>query len=274
MMRRGTSGPMPGRAGCHSGPRRMPPGRRPQPALAGVPAYRLISPRLRGLSVGGQEQPGRFPLRPPLLLGQARGGQVAPRAQQGLPAPHHRHRPRLQPPLCPGQPGPQGLQADRLSVPLGRGGVPADPAIPAARRDGQPCLDYRDPRAQGRRLRPQVPLRELPLVLTRAGDRTRPPRRGGRRQRPLPRRPGHGPACRAQPALRAPGGQVTPGQHAQMRPGGPQHAVIGGRDRQPGPDPGPGRGSRHERGGDLPKPPHPAPPFSISCSIPGTQQDY
>ena len=210
------------------------------------------------------------PLRPPLFLSQARGGQVAALAQQALPAPHHRHRPRFQAPVRPGQPGPQAPQPDGLSVPLGRGGVSAHPAGPPARRDGQTRFDHRHPRSQRRRLCTQVPLRELPLVLARAGDRARPPRRGSRRQRPLPRRTGRRPAFRVQPALRAPGGQVTAGQHPQMGPDGAQHSRISRRDPQPGPHPGPARGSRHERGGDLPQCPHPAPPLTVLCSIADT----
>ena len=65
---------------------------------------------------------------PPLRLGEPGGGQVIPFAQQGLPAPHHRHDPRLQLPLHPGQPGLERLQPERLGIPLGGGGIPAHSA--------------------------------------------------------------------------------------------------------------------------------------------------
>ncbi len=147
-----------------------------QPALVRVPADRLVAPRLVFLPVGGQEQPGRLPLPPP-RPGHVGFGEAAALAQQRLAAPHHRHRSRLQPPVHPGEPGPQHLQADRLGVPLGRGGVPAHPARLPAGRDRQPRLDPPDAGLQAAPLGAQVPPGQPHLVLAGAGDRPGPPRR-------------------------------------------------------------------------------------------------
>jgi hypothetical protein len=53
-----------------------------RPALLGVPADRLVAPRLVFLPVGGQEQPGRLPLPPPPGLAHAGLGEAAALAQQ------------------------------------------------------------------------------------------------------------------------------------------------------------------------------------------------
>ena len=163
-----------------------------QPLLAGVPTYGFVSPVLVRLAVGGQEQAGCLPLRPPLVLGHPGGGEVVPLAQQRLPAPHHRHRSRLLPPVRPGKPAAQRLEPDGLGVPLGRGGIPAHPARLPAGRDGQPRLDPADAGVQAGLLGAQVPLGLAPLVFAGAGDRPGPPRRRLGRQRPLARRAGDG----------------------------------------------------------------------------------
>ena len=147
-----------------------------QPALAGVPADRFVPQRLVLLPVSGQEQPGRFPPRPPPVHGWPGGGEVRALAQQRPATPHHRDRPRRQPPVRPGQPGLQRPQPDGLSVPLGRGGVPAGPPGLPARRDRQPGLDPADPGPQAGLPGAQVPPGEPVLILAGAGDRPGPPR--------------------------------------------------------------------------------------------------
>jgi hypothetical protein len=161
-----------------------------QPALAGVPADRLVAPRFAFLSVGGEEQPGRLPLTPPPGLGHASLGEIAALAQQRLAAPHHRHPSRLHPPVHPGEPGLQRLQASRLRVALCRGGIPAHPARLPAGRDQQPCLDPVDADLQRAPLGAQVLPGQPDLILTGAGDRASPPRGRLRRERLLP------PGCR------------------------------------------------------------------------------
>ena len=85
------------------------------------------------------------------------GGEAGPLAQQRPAAPHHRHCPRLQLPLHPGQAGLQRVEADHLGVPLRWRRVPARPAWLPARRDGEPCLDPADPGLQACPRRTQVP---------------------------------------------------------------------------------------------------------------------
>ena len=234
-----------------------------QPALAGVPADCFVPQRLVLLPVGGQEQPGRFPLRPPPVLVQPGGGEVRALAQQRPAAPHHRDRPRRQPPVRPGQPGLQRPQADGLSVPLGRGGVPAGPPGLPARRDRQPGLDPADAGLQAGLPGAQVLPGEPVLVLAGAGDRPGPPGGGLRGQCPLAHRAGGGLPLRVQPPLSAPGGQVTPGQRPQVGAGRRKHLSILRGHPQPGPHPRPGRSRRHERGRDRAQPAHPAPPHGV-----------
>ena len=130
---------------------------------------------LAGLTIGGQEQPGRFPLRPPPVLLQPGGGEVRALAQQLPAAAHHRDRPRRQPPVRAVQPGLQRPQADGLSVPLGRGGIPAGPSGLPAYRDRQPDLAPADTGLQAGLPGAQVLLGEPVLVLAGAGDRPGPP---------------------------------------------------------------------------------------------------
>jgi len=215
-----------------------------QPPLVRVPPECFVAPRLVLLPVGGEKPPGGLPLRPPLILSQPGRGQAGALTQQVPPAPRHRHRPRLCPPLNLGQAGLQRMQADLLGVPLGRGRVPAQPSRPPARRDGEPCPDPPRPRLQARPLRTQVLLGEPDLVLAGPGDRPGPARRRPGGQRPLPFPPRHRAAFRVQSALRAPGRQVTPGQRPQVRTHGPQHRRIPWRDPQPGADPRSRRRSR------------------------------
>src|SRR5260370_23208830 len=149
-------------------------------------ADRLVTPGLVFLPVGGQEQPGRFPLPPPLLLGEPGGGKVVPRAQQGLPATDHGRRPRLQLPLYSGQPGLQRPQADGLGMPLGRGGIPAGPPCPTAPPDREPRPAPADAGLQAGPPSAQVLPGPPELVFAGPGDRARPPRRPSRRHRPPP----------------------------------------------------------------------------------------
>ena len=221
-----------------------------QPTLVGVPADRLIPPCLRGLAVGGQEQPGRIPLLSPLGLGQACGSQVVPHAQQRLPAPDHRHGPGLQLLLYPGQPGLQRPQADRLGVPFRSGGIPARPPGRGARRNSQPGLDPDDAGQQACPVGAQVLPGQPDLVVAGPGDRPGPPRRRGRSHRPLPRRAGPRPAPRVQPPLSTPGAQVLPGQRSQVPAHRPQHRLIARRRAQSGPDPRACWRRRHERRGN------------------------
>jgi len=217
-----------------------------QPAFTGVPADRLVPPGLVFLPVGGQEQPGRFPLPPPPGLGQARGGEVAALAQQGLPAPHHGHRPGVQLLLHPAEPCLQRLEPDGLGVPLGGGGIPARPPRLPACRDRQPGLDRADAGLQAGLPGAQVLLGEPDLVLAGPRDRSGPPGRRGRRQRPLPPGPGHCLPLRVQPPLAAPGRQVPSGQRPQVSAHRPQHRLIPRRHAQPCPHPRSARRRRHE----------------------------
>ena len=120
-----------------------------QPALAGVPADRLVPPGLVLLPVGGQEQPGRFPLPPATGPRSARRRRGSPRLRsRAFPprttdtAPAASRRSARASRAC------SDLQPDGLGVPLGRGGVPAHPARLPARRDRQPGLDPADPGLQ------------------------------------------------------------------------------------------------------------------------------
>ena len=231
-----------------------------QPALVRVPPDRLVPPRLVLLPVGGQEQPGRFPLAPPLRLGQPRGGKVAALAQQGPPAPHHGHGPASSRRSTAAR---RALSTcRRTALPCRSAGVAyprARPSLPPAGTASRASIA----RIRARRpdlLRAQVPRGELPLVLAGAGDRTGPPGRRLRRQRPLPPGAGRRAALRVQPPLRAPGGQVTARQRPQVRAGRPQHRLILPGHAQPGPHPRPRRRGHHERLGDRTQRHHPPPP--------------
>jgi hypothetical protein len=146
------------------------------------------------------------------------------------------------------------------AAPLGRGCVPARPSLLPARRGREPGLDPPDPGLQAGPLRTQVALREPHLVLARAGDRPRPPRRGFPGQSALAPLPGRRTAHGVQLALRAPGRQVPARQRPQMRPDCPQHRLICRRHPKPCPHPRSRRGSRHERDRDLPQPATPGIP--------------
>ena len=166
-----------------------------QPALIRVPADRLVPPRLVLLPVGGQEQPGRFPL--PRATGprsaRRRRGCRACAAAPSRPAP-----PTPSPPSsCRSTRPSRAFSACSrigLGVPLrGRSHTRASGRLPAG-RDRQPGLDPADAGLQAGLAGAQVLLGQPDLVLAGPGDRPGPPRRRVRRQRPLPRRPGPRPA--------------------------------------------------------------------------------
>ena len=221
-----------------------------QPALVGVPRDRVIAPGGVPLAVCGQEQPGGVPPLPPLRLGQPGGGQVQPGAHQLPAAPRHRHRPRRDPPLDPGEARLQRLEPDRFGVPFRLSRVPGHAPLPPPDGDGQARRDRPDSRLQGAPLGGQVPVTELPGVLAGPGDRPGPPRRRQAGQRPLAHRPRRSPAPGVQPALRAAGGQVTARQRAQVSAGSSKDLSIPGRHPKPRPHPHPCRDRREGHGPD------------------------
>ena len=180
-----------------------------QPVLVGVPADRLVAPGLVLLPVSGQEQPGRGPSFPPLSFGETGIGEVASLAQQRFPAPAHAHPPGVQLLLHFGQPGAEPLDADGLGVPFRGGRVSAHPPGPRPRRHRQPGLDQLYAGQQGSALGRQVAAGELVGVLAGAGQRPSPPGRRLHRQLSLPHPPRPRPLLCIEPALRAPGGQVS-----------------------------------------------------------------
>ena len=211
---------------------------------SGLPPDRLIAPRLVLLPVGGQEQPGRLPLCPPLRLGQPGGGQVAPLAQQALPprttgtAPASSRRSTR---------ASRAFSAcSRMALACRSAGVAYPRTRPASRPPGRRAA----PRSGGpapagwpcsaRRFR-SARLHWSSLVRVIAPAHRDDDSAVSARFRAAP---GHRPALRVQPPLRAPGRQVTAGQRPQVRPGRPQHRRIRRRHPQPGPDPRPRRGSR------------------------------
>jgi hypothetical protein len=135
------------------------------------------------------------------------------------------------------KPGLQRPEADGLGIPLSGGGIPARPACLPADRDREPRPDPADASLQARSFSSQVLPGQPGLVLAGAGERAGPPGRRGCSQRSLPHRPGPRSTFRVQPSLRAPGGQVLPGQRTQVRTRGPQHLLIPRADPQPSTDP-------------------------------------
>jgi len=170
--------------------------------------------------------------------------------------------------LNAGKPGLERLEPCDLAVPLGGVRVAGQPAAPLPGGDGGTGPGLPHPGGEGGAPGREVPARELPGVLARSGDRPGPPGRRLRGQGPLPFPAGFRLALGAEPALRAPGGQVPSGEGPQVTADRPQHGLVLLGDAQPGPDPRPSRGGGDERLRDLPqRPAHPDAPARAATSI-------
>ena len=146
-----------------------------QPALAGVPAHRLVPQALsfspsavRNSRADSHCARHCSSVRPAAArLPRLRSRPFPPRTTGTVPASRRRSARASLP----------RRDRSRMALACRSAGVAYPRTRPARRRrDSQACLDHPGPRSQRRRPCAQVPLRQLPLVLARAGDRARPPR--------------------------------------------------------------------------------------------------
>ena len=234
-------------------------GRQPdlQPALARMPADRFVPQRLCSLAVGGQEQPRRLPLLPPLRPGRPRGWEVMPGPREPPPAAAHAHLPRCKLPPCHFEAVAEALKSLLLAMALGLSCVPFGMSPLLSLGDGETVLDTFHPGLQAGPSRAEVPLGQLPLILGRAGDSPGPSRRrpGGEGAFAFPAR--HRAVLPAKAAFRAAYRQVSRCERPQMPAGRTQDRLILRSDAQPGPHPRTRRRRNRERAADNPQTAHP-----------------
>jgi hypothetical protein len=204
-----------------------------QPALLGVDADRLVPKRLVGLAVGGEEPAFRLPAFPPLLLGQPCVLEVMTGAQQPSAAPHDRDLPLFDPALNVGETGLEMLEPPLLGGPLVAAGIPAGLPAPPTGRNRQPAADRLGRPLEAGLLVEQVPPAPFPLVLRRAGDRPRPPRRRYRREVALPT----GPLAVLDVPDPAAVREIPPGELPEVFTDRPEDVFVLVGRAQPGPDP-------------------------------------
>jgi hypothetical protein len=116
------------------------------PVFTGVKPDGFVAPRLAGLPVRGNEQPGSLPALSPPGPGRARFSAVAPGSGQPSAAPAHRDPAVCDPAPGFGQPGLKHLEPALLLEALGPGGVAAGPATTGAGRKPKPPADPVHPR--------------------------------------------------------------------------------------------------------------------------------